>query len=225
MQRFSLTTNTWSRAADLPIPLNHANAAILNGAIYLLGGLTPDSTGIWLANRSCYRYDPSSNTWTQLSTSFPSGLQIGAAAVARRGNTIYLAGGLTYLNISETYQPSVSYFTAYTAGFETWTSLPALPHPRDHAGKGFSGITARLRGGGRIFVMGGEGNKESASGVFEENEAYDTERDQWRSYAPMDVPRHGTSAVAVGNKIYVPGGGLTEGGNPTDYFSYFEVPY
>ncbi|THV52209.1 hypothetical protein BGAL_0086g00310 [Botrytis galanthina] len=268
MQRFSLTTNTWSRAADLPLPLNHANAAILNGAIYLLGGLAPDSTGIWLANRSCYRYDPSSNTWTQLFTSFPSGLQIGAAAVARRGNTIYLAGGLTYLNISETYQPSVSYFTAYTAGFETWTSLPALPQPRDHAGKGFIGdngpfyvIGGRQFGhdnvvgtnymydfqegewsekkrmitprggvasavvGERIFVIGGEGNPESESGVFEENEAYDTERDQWRSYAPMDVPRHGTSAVAVGNRIYVPGGGLTEGGDPTDYFSYFEVPY
>ncbi|KAM0318441.1 hypothetical protein ACHAO8_001832 [Botrytis cinerea] len=267
MQRFSLHTNTWTRAADLPLPLNHANAAILNGAIYLLGGLTPDPNGIWIANPSCFRYDPSSDTWTQLFTSIPSSLQIGAAAVARRGNTIYLAGGLTYLNVSETYQPSVSYFTAYTSGFERWTSLPALPQARDHAGTGFLGdngpfyvIGGRAFGrdnvvdtnymydfqkgkwsekkkmptprggvasavvGEKIFVMGGEGNPESKSGVFEENEAYDTGRDQWRSYAPMDVPRHGTSAVAVGNKIYVPGGGLTEGGDPTDYFSYFEVP-
>ncbi|KAF7900429.1 uncharacterized protein EAF01_007731 [Botrytis porri] len=198
MQRFSLTTNTWSRAADLPLPLNHANAAILNGAIYLLGGLTPSPAGTWLASRTCYRYDPSSNTWSQLFTSIPSGLQIGAAAVARRGNTIYLAGGLTSLNVSETYQPSVSYFTAYTSGFERWTSLPDLPEPRDHAGKGFIGDN------GPFYVIGGRAF--GHDNVVGTNYMYDFQVGGWSEKKGMLTPRGGVASAVVGERIFVVGG-------------------
>ncbi|KAF7865265.1 hypothetical protein EAF04_006242 [Stromatinia cepivora] len=268
-QRYSLLTNTWSTAAPLPLPLNHANAAVLNGAIYLLGGLTPSpqNPNLWTAIRKSYIYRPETDIWSELPSEIPDGRQIGAAAVGRRGNTIYLAGGITHLDISQTYQPSVDYFTAYTAGRELWTTLPPLPQPRDHAGRAFMGdngpfyvIGGREFGhynifnttyaydfqtntwgekaqmptaragvasavvGNQIFVMGGEGNPDAENGVFSQNEAYDTLTDSWREYAPMDVPRHGTSAVAIGKRIYVPGGGIGDGSASTDYFSYFEVP-
>ncbi|KAG4024905.1 hypothetical protein MFRU_099g00070 [Monilinia fructicola] len=265
VQRFSLLTQTWSFAAPLPLPLNHINAGVINGRIYILGGLTP-SSGIWIASRATFVYDPPSDTWSRLND-IPAGLEVGAAAVAVRGNTMYLAGGLTSLDISQSFQPTVALFTAWNAGRQTFTSLPALPAPRDHAGVGFlldpgalyviggrafghdnvvdttfvfefrTGEwreAARLptaRGGvasvminNSIFVIGGEGNPApNSNGVFSQNEGYDTATDTWKEYAPMDVPRHGTSAVAVGNRIYIPGGGVAEGGAPTSYFSYFEV--
>jgi hypothetical protein len=34
----------------------------------------------------------------------------------------------------------------------------------------------------------------------------------------MKVPRHGGGAVAVGGKVYVPGGGDVIGMSPVDYF-------
>ncbi|RAL68374.1 hypothetical protein DID88_007105 [Monilinia fructigena] len=152
-------------------------------------------------------------------------------------------------------------------GEQTFTSLPVMPAPRDHAGVGFlldPGVLYVLggrafgtdnvvdttfvfefrtgewkevaslptaRGGlasatinNSIFVIGGEGNPAPiATGCFSQNEAYDTATDTWKEYASMDVPRHGTSAVAIGNRIYIPGGGLAEGGAPTSHFSYFEV--
>lgn len=43
--------------------------------------------------------------------------------------------------------------------------------------------------GKQAFAMGGEGNPGASTRVFPQNEAYDTERDEWREYAEMDVPR------------------------------------
>lgn len=60
----------------------------------------------------------------------------------------------------------------------------------------------------QIFCMGGEGSQR----VFAQNEAYDLARDSWTAYAPMLTPRHGLGAVAIGDAIYVAGGGPVMGG-------------
>jgi hypothetical protein len=62
---------------------------------------------------------------------------------------------------------------------------------------------------GKIFVMGGEG----ANRVFDQNEADDPQTDAWEHYAPMPTPRHGPGAVAMGDAIYVAGGGPIMGGS------------
>jgi hypothetical protein len=71
--------------------------------------------------------------------------------------------------------------------------------------------------------------------VFDNVEAFDVETQGWEELAPMQVPRHGTSAAAVGNKIYIPGGGLQQDGvmmmvngvghllNTTDHFDVLTV--
>ncbi len=56
--------------------------------------------------------------------------------------------------------------------------------------------------------MGGEGTNR----VYGQTEAYDPVRNTWESYAPMLTPRHGMGAVAVGDAIYVAGGGPQMGG-------------
>jgi hypothetical protein len=62
--------------------------------------------------------------------------------------------------------------------------------------------------GGRIFIVGGEGTNR----VFGQNEAYDIARDAWEQYAPMPTPRHGLGAAAIGDTVYVAGGGPVVGG-------------
>ena len=61
----------------------------------------------------------------------------------------------------------------------------------------------------KIFVMGGEGTNR----VFGQNEAYDPQTDKWEHYASMLTPRHGLGAVAIGDAIYVAGGGPVVGGS------------
>ena len=49
--------------------------------------------------------------------------------------------------------------------------------------------------------------------VFGQNEGYDPQRDAWEQYAPMPTPRHGLGAAAIGDAIYVAGGGVVVGGD------------
>lgn len=76
--------------------------------------------------------------------------------------------------------------------------------------------------GEKIYTFGGEGNKAAGSqGIFKESEVYDITTDTWAKLAPMSKPRHGTFAATVGGKIYLPGGGTTNGLN-TDV-AYLDV--
>jgi N-acetylneuraminic acid mutarotase len=75
--------------------------------------------------------------------------------------------------------------------------------------------------GRKIYVMGGEGNNATETGVFDQMEEYDTKTNKWESAGRMQVPRHGTYAVGVRGKIYVPGGGVRQGGAPVSGFDVF----
>ena len=51
------------------------------------------------------------------------------------------------------------------------------------------------------------------TGTFDANELYQPFTDTWQAASPMPTPRHGLSAVAMGNRIYVLAGGPTPGGS------------
>jgi N-acetylneuraminic acid mutarotase len=63
--------------------------------------------------------------------------------------------------------------------------------------------------GGRIYTMGGEGTRR----VFGQVESYDPKSDKWEHHTAMRTPRHGLGAVAIGDSIFVAGGGVVVGGN------------
>ncbi|KAK1566372.1 uncharacterized protein LY79DRAFT_584846 [Colletotrichum navitas] len=76
---------------------------------------------------------------------------------------------------------------------------------------------------GKVYVFGGEGNPAAGSnGVFNQTEVFDTKKESWEQLAPMHLPRHGGGAVAIGSGIYVPGGGLQEGGRPDSTLDVFQ---
>lgn len=93
------------------------------------------------------------------------------------------------------------------------TAKGRMPTPR----RGFA--TAVV--GEEIWTFGGEGNPDRENGVFGEVEVYDTRTDAWRKVEGMRLPRHGSSAVAVGNRVFIPGGGTAMGMPCTDEFDVF----
>lgn len=273
MQFYSIPTNTWSTRAPIPQLLNHLNAAVVDGKIYLLGGLVEAGNSnddrAWRAIGESWIYDPSLDTWSTL-PSLPAGQERGSAAVGVYNNKIYLAGGVTtlelYGNQTQATVPTVSVFDTVA---KKWLDVPEparlMPAGRDHAGaavvnqkmyvlggreqgqgnvkdtvfvldlcgleKGWRTSAARMptaRGGvaagvvgTKIYTFGGEGNLAVESGVFAEVEAYDTVRDKWYGVGSMRVPRHGTYAVGVKGKAYIPGGGIVQGGGPVSDFDVF----
>ena len=61
--------------------------------------------------------------------------------------------------------------------------------------------------GDRVYVFGGE----APLRIFSASEMYEVAGNRWIGKDPMRTPRHGIGAVAVGNRIYVPGGGTEPG--------------
>ncbi|KAH8880845.1 galactose oxidase [Thozetella sp. PMI_491] len=242
MQLYDIPSDTWRTVAPTPYKVNHPNVAVVGGKLYLLGGLVnihepPTNHSDWAAFGESYVWDPTTDLWTQL-TSMPTGTERGSATMGVQGDMIYLAGGMTLLQ--GTYQDAITTVTAFNTTSGEWQRLPALaaniPERRQHSVGAFltthflssadvagwktsSGSMPVPRGGlsgaavgNQFYTFGGEANSNSPSGIFNQTEAFDMETQQWEELKPMAVPRHGNSAVAVGNKIYIPGGGLQQDG-------------
>jgi N-acetylneuraminic acid mutarotase len=245
-QVYDPATNTWSTVAPLPAPtpLDHIQAAAVNGKIYYIGGLTGwpgPSVG------SVYIYDVASNTFST-GAPMPSGRDRGAGGIAVYNGKIYIAGGL-HAGIT------VGYFDVYDPATDAWSSLPALPHRRDHfqaavIGNRFWAIGGRissasqrvsyneaydfstgtwltgfaplptLRGGFATAAFGTEVvtiGGEGGGSTFNTVEAYNTATNTWRTLTPMPTARHGIQAAIWNGSAYIAGGGLKQGGGaPTD---------
>lgn len=236
VQIFDPATCRWSAGPALPRAVHHANAAVVNGTIYVTGAL---ETLSFTPVGHVWRWTPASESaWTELAP-MPAGTERGSAITGAIGTTIYLAGGLR--------GDAVALVSAYDTQSSTWdTSLPSLPAPRDHGCGGVVGGTLYVMGGrsgaigsttgsvlaytpgdaweeraamptarggtacgvigDRIYVVGGEGNTAVPSGVFPDTEAFLASEDRWEVLAEMTVPRHGMGAAAIGGALYVPGG-------------------
>jgi N-acetylneuraminic acid mutarotase len=267
MQLYDISADTWTSAASMPLPLNHANAAVVDGKLYLLGGLAVDTDGAWRAVPDSWVYYPDEDRWESI-VPMPNGTERGSAAMGVHGSTIYLAGGMTILDVPNGgYQNSITTVLAYDTVRGTWTTFSEqLPEGRDHAGGAVVGSTLYVLGGRhfgqenvrdtvftldlddshaewqtssarmptarggvaaatvgpRVFIFGGEGSTvEGSNGVFDQTEVFDTITESWEELPPMKLPRHGTSAVAVNGRVYIPGGGIVQSAGPVNTTDVF----
>lgn len=130
---------------------------------------------------------------------------ISGAAVVRRNDTIYLAGGFIP-NGDETNEPArrtSRWAYRYKIDAGVWERLPNMPGRKEYA----RGI-AHDRG---IFVVGGLSQKATADGLSAPlAEVYrlsvDGNSTQWQLHSRLNVPRTHPSAGAIGNYLIVAGG-------------------
>lgn len=209
---YSPSTDSWTQRASMPKGTARGACAVgvYKNKIYLAGGqnyIMLTKQGDQNALRGVSAYDTDTDSWEKLPP-IPQPRQHVAGVVV--DSTFYVIGG------RENGQYKVQNST-YALNLEDpasgWRELAALPTAR--GGLACDAI------GPRIYCFGGEGNADSSDGMFDEVEVYDTRTDRWTSLAPMPVPRHGWGVAAIGDTIYVPGGGLRAGTMPTDYFDAF----
>lgn len=239
VEAYDPVTDTWRETAPLPQPLHHANAAAVDGRLFVAGYLVGLS---FAAEGEVLVYDPATDAWST-ATGMPTGTERGASGVAVFDDRIYLFGGFRGGALDDVW--------AYDVSLDLWDVGADLPGPRDHLvaetigdriyvvggrNAAIDSHTNQLsiydpatdtwqegpsmptsRGGmmaavldGRLFVAGGEGNADADSGVFEQFEVYDPTAGAWSTLEPMPTPRHGTGAAAVGDVFYVPGGATVE---------------
>ena len=176
--------DSWTRKADMPWPRGGHGAALLDGRIYLLGGIGSSTTN----QARAMIYDPDTDAW-EVGAPMPvhaEHLTVAAAA----GRIFAFSGRWEGLRRSEV--------QAYDPASDTWELRAPIPTPR-------SGITSQSWLG-RIHLFGGE-----LPGVFSEHEVYDPVGDTWETAPPMPTARHGLASGIVDGKIYVVGGGTIAG--------------
>ncbi|MEO8701867.1 MAG: kelch repeat-containing protein [Kofleriaceae bacterium] len=240
VQIFDPATCTYAEGPALPKLVHHANAATLDGTIYVLGSM---QTGNFVAIPDTWSWNPETETTWTVRAPMPAGSQRGSAVAGEIDGKLYVAGGLRNGAVAEV--------SSYDPVADAWTAEAPLPAARDHgcggalAGKLYvlggrqAVITSNIgtvfeftpggawvertamptgRGGtgcgvvgDRFIVVGGEGNPDAATGVFPQVEAYTPATDTWLPLAPMVTPRHGMGAAAIGDRLYVPGGATTQG--------------
>jgi N-acetylneuraminic acid mutarotase len=241
VEAFDPEVGSWRSVADFPVALHHANAAAIDGRLYVagfyLGGSFTNADG------RVFEYDPGPGSWSERGA-MPAGTERASACVAAFAGQLYLFGGARAGSVADA--------SVYDVATNSWQELPPLPQAREHcvageidgnlyiaAGRsngiaGFDALTwvfdpvsatyarrapiATPRGGaagavagGRLYVFGGEGNAADPSGVFANVEAYDPVSDSWQALPPMLEPRHGLAAATLGDRIYLPGGATSQG--------------
>lgn len=193
---YSISQNSWRTVAPLPIPMNHANAAVVDGKLYVLGGLAAGL--VWVAFPDCFVYNPEADQWTTLAP-MPVEQARGSAAMGVHGTTVYLSAGMTSLDgYPNGLQATVSTVTSYDTKSGVWKTLPNLPAPRDHAGAALVGNT--------MYVLGGRTHGQV--NVRNTTYALDVRSPEagWSQKADMPTARGGLATGIVGSVVYTFGG-------------------
>lgn len=241
---------SWRRLADLPEPLHHANAAVIDEKIVVAGFLVGAD---FQQDGRVFIHDAASDTWTT-GVPMPGSSARGAAGVAALDGHVYVFGGFA--------NGSSARASRYDVTARVWEELPELPLPLDHLAAGVIDGKLYVVGGrsngiqnvaastfafdprtlewtgrapmptaragfaaavvdGRFVVAGGEGNARDDSGVFSQVEAYDPVTDAWNLLVDMRTPRHGMGAAAWDGAMYVPGGADRQGFSAVDVHERF----
>jgi len=197
---YDVSSDRWQSIAPLPRPRGAAAAVLLDGRIHLIGGASEPA-----AERASVGwhevYEPKEDRWSVRKALPGARDHVGCVA---DGGRIHVIGGRF-----NTFEYNTSLHHVYLPAADTWELRAPLPTER--SGHGL--VVYR----GRYFAMGGEGGTLTGgvprqAKVFGQMESYDPVADAWQQHAPMLTPRHAVGAAAIGDWIYVAGGGAVLGG-------------
>lgn len=173
----------WYAEKSMPEKLFAHSACVIDGKIYVLGGMNIVKGKAAFSNR-LYCFDPSVKKWHKKADMPAKRARFGADVLSDR---IYAAGGLNdeneSLNEVEVYDPET----------DKWEKAPPLPTGRNRLNLHTVG--------GRLFAVGGcRGDRGEALNIVEK---YDPETKLWTKESPMKTARKNFASVVKDNKLIV----------------------
>jgi N-acetylneuraminic acid mutarotase len=188
---YDVATDTWTNKTAMPTWRIGVQANVVNGKIYLIGGMIDNELGT-LTNVN-EAYDPVTDTWTTEEPA-PTAVYVYASAVV--DNKIYVLGGSSD-------PPNVvsNQVQIYDAATDSWSLGTPMPTPVRMASAGATTGTFAPK---RIYVVGGMQNGDGLN----LNQIYDPQTDTWITGALMPTARYGLSVAVVNDTLYAVGGVL-----------------
>ena len=184
-------TDTWETKAPLPTLRREVGANVVNGKIYLIGGIVPyDPSPTGFSDLSLNEvYDPETDSWTTKA-------EMPTAEISSRSAVID----------SKIYIITGSSNQIYDAATDTWSS--GTPRPDSSIG-GVASIeaTTGVNAFKRVYFFGGG-----------KTQVYDPVSDSWTDGADMITKRHDFGVAVVNDMLYVLGGYTAAYSNNSDYW-------
>ncbi|MEM9566964.1 MAG: kelch repeat-containing protein [Cyanobacteria bacterium P01_E01_bin.34] len=197
----------WEAIANIPAARGGATAQVLDGTIYLIGGMSQRGRSVnWVD-----AYDPLTNRWNRLAPNLQTRRDNPGSAVV--DGKIYVFGGRMRnadRSVVDATLQSLEIFDPLTG---EWTYGADMPTGRRALSVGTLND--------RIQAIGGEAGPDNSA--FREVEEYDPLTDTWRSLAPITTPRHGAAFGSIDDIIYVLMGGPQAGSAFTDAVEGFSL--
>ena len=193
------TQGGWTTGAPMPTRRSELTSALLDGNIYVAGGIGEG----WTTRAEVERYDIAADSWTPVAP-LPLGLNhLGMAAL---DGHVYVTGG--YADVNFSVDQTATY--AYDPTTDSWTRMADMPAPR--------AAHTMVAAGDKLYVIGGGGPR------AEETWSYDPASNSWDTSAPdMPTPREHLASVSFGELLYGIGGRVD--GNNLGTFSQYEIPF
>ncbi len=180
-----LTAHTHTLPDTAPQPLGLVEPTY-RYALIAGGHLTGSSTGTAMV------YDSVLNTMTSVTGSSFNRFGHGAAYISGPYAGVYVVSGL----LSSSSNTVLSTVERYSPATNNWTSLLAIPFPRQYLV-----VVAHM---GFIYAIGGgSGTTNPATAT---NQRYDPANDTWVTRADMPAARSQAAGARINNFIYVSGG-------------------
>ncbi|MEP3479804.1 MAG: galactose oxidase [Fuerstiella sp.] len=180
-----------------------AGAAVYDGKIYIVGGITnghQDGFQPWL---DCY--DPKTGDWTVLEDAAHARDHFQAVVVDHRLYAV--AGRTTHRMTKQVFNLTVAAVDVFDLKNQTWLPLktcPDLPVPR-------AGNMA-INVNGKLVVGGGESGDQKTA--HREVHIYDPAKQVWSSWSAFQRGRHGSGFAIADGKLFTASGSGNQGGSP-----------
>jgi len=174
----------WESGPSLPEQRTELTAASLDGRLYVVGGVLPETAGRdVVAADSVYVYGPETGVW-ETTASMPEAVH--HVAIAAPTDNIVVVGGH-----AGWFEPVDS---VWRFDGDTWASLTSLPTPR-------GALTASVIDG-RIYAVGGTTSEKPVATLT----MYDPDTDSWTRREPMPTSREHLASAVVAGRLHVIGG-------------------
>ncbi len=209
---YDTATDTWETKQPLSQAMVDIGANVVDGKIYVIGGLTNDMIGVWGIHGSTFVqvYDPESDSWTQKD---PAPYSMARYFSCVMNEKIYIINDPSEYLAEGTHSANLYIYDTKTGNWTTGSSPPTK-----YYGSGIA-VTTGLYAPERIYIIGGYVNLGFAQvSAVSSTYAYDPVFGVWSKAADMPTARAAFAAV-LGDKIFVLGGALSSStltGNSTD---------
>ncbi|MBL0943633.1 MAG: kelch-like protein [Hydrogenophaga sp.] len=185
----------WTTAAAPSLARQELYPEVLDGRLYVAGGLLNPNTGYSAHFES---YDPATDRWTRLATLPEARHHI---ALAATGGQIHGVGGFS------------GGFPNWRAQAETWVYDPATNRWRDGVALPYASAEGVLAGlGGRLYLVGGRVREDDTARHFNRHVdtarglVFDPARGGWSAIADAPTARNSAASAVIDNRLYVVGG-------------------